>query len=189
MSQIKQPLSTKQQLLFSIIPVIIFTVVEEWGGLSWALIASVIYAIGEISWEKWKHKKISNMTLFSNIMIVGLSLVSYLTQDGLWFKLQIAILEIVTAGFLIGSYFLKKPILVEMLKQQGHTVTKEFESFFYVLTLRLGLFFVVQSLLAVYASFYWSTELWAFLKSAGVLIMVVIYLIIEMIVFRKKYIK
>ncbi len=184
--EIKKPLSAKQQLLLTLFPVILFTVVEEWGGLTWALILSVFYAIGEISWEWWRYHRISGMTFFSNAMVVGLSFVSYFTQDGMWFKLQPAILELVMAGLLIGSFIVKKPMLVVMMQQQGHEVTEIMQSFFTGLTLRMGFFFVAQAALATYASLYWSTEVWAFLKSIGILIMMVIYMLVEIIFFRRR---
>ncbi len=158
--------------------------VEEWGGLTWALLLSVIYAIGEIGWEYWRFRQISKMTLFSNFMVVGLSLISYFTQDGLWFKLQPAILELVFAFFLIGSFILKKPLLISMMKSQGHEVNEVMQFFFSGLTFRMGLFFIAQSALAVYAGLYWSTEMWAFLKSIGILIMMVAYMLIEVIILK-----
>lgn len=182
----KKPLSAKQQLFLTLIPVILFTVAEEWGGLTWALALSIVYAISEISWEWWRYRRISGMTFFSNAMVVGLSFVSYFTQDGLWFKLQPAILELVMAGFLIGSYLLKKPMLVVMMQQQGHQVTEVMQDFFTGLTLRMGFFFVAQAGIAVYASLNWSTEVWAFLKSVGILIMMVAYMLIEIVVFRTR---
>lgn len=177
-------LSSKQQLLLSLVPVILFTIVEEWGGLTWALILSVVYAIGEFSWEWFRFRSLSKMTLFSNLMIVGLSGVSYMTQEGMWFKLQPAILELVFAIILMGSYFLKKPLLLTMMIQQGHKPNEILKIFFNGLTLRMGFFFLFQAGLAVYASIYWSTEVWAFLKSLGVLLMMVLYMIIEIFIFR-----
>lgn len=180
----QQPLSAKQQLIFTLFPVILFTVVEEWGGLTWALIFSIIYAVIEVSWEWWRHRRPSGITLFSNCMVVGLSGVSYFTQSGVWFKLQPAILELVMAVFLIGSYFLKKPMLVVMMRQQGHQVNQAMEAFFSGLTLRMGFFFIFQATLAAIASFYWSTEVWAFLKSIGIFIMMIGYMLIEVVIYR-----
>lgn len=124
------------------------------------------------------------MTLFSNLMVVGLSAVSYYTQEGLWFKLQPAILESVMAGLLIGSFLFKKPMLIMMMEQQGHQVTDLMRGFFTGLTLRMGFFFVFQAALATYASLFWSTEVWAFLKSIGVMVMMVMYMLVEIFIFR-----
>lgn len=181
---LEKPLSGKQQILLTLIPVILFTLAEEWGGLSWALGLSVIYAVFELSWEFWRFHKISGMTLFSNAMVVGLSLVSYYTQDGMWFKLQPAILEVAMAVILIGSFLLKKPMLIALMEQQGHSVTDEMRHFFGGLTLRMGYFFLFQAGLAVFAALYWSTEIWAFLKSVGVLVMMVLYMLIEVFIHR-----
>ena len=169
-----------------LVPLVLFTVVEEWGGLTWALVLSVIYAIGEVGWELWRFRRISKLTLFSNLMVVGLSFVSYLTQDGLWFKLQPAILEIIFAIILIGSYLLKKPLLISMMKSQGHEVNEIMLQFFNGLTFRMGLFFIAQSILAVYASLYWSTEVWAFLKSIGLFVMMIGYMVLEVLIFKLK---
>ena len=178
------PLSAKKQLLLTVLPLLLFVVVEEWGGLTWALILAIVYAIVELSWEWRRYQRISGMTLFSNVMIIGLSLLSYYTQDGFWFKMQPAILELALASFLIGSFVLKKPMLVLMMQQQGHNLNPMMYHFFSGLTLRMGFFFVVQAGLAAYASLYWSTQSWAFLKSVGILIMMVIYMLIEVAIFR-----
>lgn len=179
-------LSNKQQILLMLIPLILFTVVEEWGGLTWALLLSVIYAIGEMSWEYWKYRHISKVTLFSNMMVVGLSFVSYLTQDGMWFKLQPAILEALFAVLLIGSFIIKKPLLISMMQAQGQPINEVMVTFFTGLTWRMGVFFMVQAGLAVYASFHWSTEVWAFLKSIGLFIMMILYMFLEVIIFKMR---
>ncbi len=182
----KSTLSGKQQLFFTLFPVILFTLVEEYGGLTWALILSVVYAFTELSWEWFRYRTLSKLTLFSNFMVVGLSAVSYFTQDGMWFKLQPAILELVMAVILMGSFLMKKPLLVGMMEQQGHAVNEPMRHFFNGLTFRMGGFFLVQSGLAVVASIYWSTEVWAFLKSIGIMVMMVLYMLIEVFIFRKK---
>lgn len=180
----KEPLSAKQQVLFTLFPVVLFTVVEEWGGLTWALALSVLYAVLELGWEWIRFQKCSGLSIFSNAMVVGLSIVSYFTQDGLWFKLQPAILELVMAILLIGSFILKKPMLIVMMEQQGHQVTPTMRQFFNGLTLRMGVFFILQACLATFASLHWSTETWALLKSVGILVMMVAYMLIEIIIFR-----
>lgn len=180
----KPSLSNKQQILLMLIPLILFTVVEEWGGLTWALILSVVYALGEIGWEFGKYRQVSKLTLFSNFMVVSLSFVSYLTQDGLWFKLQPAILETFFALILIGSFLIKKPLLISMMQAQGQTMNEIMIPFFSGLTFRMGLFFMAQAGLAVYASLNWSTEVWAFLKSIGLFIMMIVYMFLEVIIFK-----
>lgn len=181
---VKSSLSSKQQILLMLIPLILFTVVEEWGGLTWALILSVIYAIGEIGWEYGKYRQVSKLTLFSNMMVVGLSFVSYLTQDGMWFKLQPAILEALFAVLLIGSFLIKKPLLISIMQAQGQPMNEVMIPFFTGLTCRMGFFFIAQAGLAVYASFYWSTEVWAFLKSIGLFIMMILYMFLEVMMFK-----
>lgn len=169
-----------------LIPVILFTVAEEWGGLVWALVLSVLYAVGEILWEWVSYRKVAGLTLFSNGMVVGLSVISYYTQDGFWFKLQPALLEMAMAAVLLGTSFLGRPLLLTMLEQQKTIPSPEMEVFFRGLNKRMGAFFLFQAALAAYAGFYWSTEVWAFLKSVGVLLMMVLYMLIEIYFLRRR---
>jgi len=184
-NSIPSKMSSLQQLLLTLFPVILFTVVEEWGGLKWALILSIFYAFFEMGWEYSRFRRVSGMTFFSNAIVVGLSLVSYSTEDGFWFKMQPAILEIVMGVFLIGSYWMNRPMLAMMLKQQRAVVNPQMESLMRGITLRLGFFFFIQAGIAVYAALYWSTEVWAFLKSIGIFIMMLLYLGCELVVFRR----
>lgn len=179
-------LKASHQFLIMLFPIILFTLAEEWGGLLWALILSVIYALGEVFWEWKRYRSLSGLTLFSNGMVVGLSLVSYFTQEGFWFKLQPAILELAMALVLLGTSWRRRPLLISMLEQQGQVLSDEMRVFFSGLNSRMGIFFIAQSCLAAYASFYWSTEIWAFLKSIGILIMMVIYMIVEILILKRR---
>jgi intracellular septation protein len=182
----KAPLSARQQFIITLVPVLLFTLAEHWGGLTWALLLSVAYAILEWSWEWWKYQKISGMSLFTNTMVIGLSGVSFYTQDGFWFKMQPAILELMMAGMLIGSWLMKRPMLVMMMHQQGHVLNIEMENFFSRLTLRMGFFFLFQAALATHAGLFWSTEAWAFLKSVGIILMMVLYMVVEVFLLRRR---
>ena len=75
-------------------------------------------------------------------------------------------------------------MLVAMMEQQGHSVNEIMREFFTRLTLRMGFFFIAQALLAAYAGFYWSTEVWGLLKTIGIMVMMVIYMLIEVVLFR-----
>ncbi len=178
-------------LVAGILPVLAFTLIEEWYGVVWGLVAGMIFGVGELSYEWVTERKISSVTLFGNGMLLALGAVSLITQEGIWFKLQPAIVETGFAALLMGSVFLKKPLLVMMSEKQGlfERVPTEAHSAlkakFSGLTFRLGLFFLAHAGLATWAALHWSTAAWAWLKGLGFTASLVVYFVLEMLWMRR----
>lgn len=178
------PMST---LFFGgIVPIVLFTLIEEYYGVMWGLVTALIWGAGEIAFELFKHKKVEKITLISNGLIIFLGLISLFTQEGIWFKLQPAFIEFGMALFLWGSLILKKPLFLIMAQQQKVNLPSEVMAHFPGLTFRLGIFFLLHSVLAVWAALYWSTTNWALLKGVGLTISMIIYLVGEMFFIRLK---
>ena len=163
-----------------LLPIIAFTVIEDNYGIFYGLIAGLFFGVAEIIYELVRYKKVSQMTLISNGLILVMGSVSLFLNDGIWFKLQPAIFEFGFFIFLFGSWILKKPFLKTVIEKQNPEVPELFKDKLGGITLRLSLFFLIQSVLATYAAYYWSTEAWAILKGVGLFISMAIYMAIEM---------
>lgn len=59
------------------------------------------------------------------------------------------------------------------------------ENRFAGVTFRLGIFFLLHSVLAAYAAFFWSTRAWALLKGVGLTLTMLLYLGIEVVNIRR----
>jgi intracellular septation protein len=172
-------------LLFGgLLPVIAFTVIEDRYGIIWGAIAGITFGIGETLYEKIRFKKVSKMTWITNGFILFLGGISIIAQDGIWFKLQPALIEFILCFFLWGSLVAKKPLLMKIAEAQGQNLNTRSQSILHGLTFRLGLFFFVQSLLATWAALQWTTEQWAWLKGAGLAISFILYMGTEFLVIR-----
>lgn len=186
-------ISTKKQsfafLFGGLLPVILFTVIEEKYGVVYGLIAAMIFSLGEIIYEKVKYKKVSFITWLGSLLILVMGAVSLVTQDGLWFKLQPAILEFVFFILLFGSYVIKKPFLLQMILKQQPSAPEGLLRLLPGMTLRLSIFFLLHAAVATYAAFYWSTEAWAILKGVGLTVTMVIYFVIEGFYIRRQLVK
>lgn len=178
--------SKKLVLLSGLLPLIVYTIVEEVYGVYWGLIAGLILGVIEIIVEKILYKKVSSMTWIVNAMIIGLGLVSLYMNDGIWFKLQPAFAEALMVIVLWGSIILKKPFLQEVAKKQMPDLQPKMQEFFGHITFRLGLFFLVHTGLAVWAAYSWSTINWALLKGVGLTVSIVAYLGVEMFFFIRR---
>ena len=110
-------------------------------------------------------------------------------SEGIWFKLQPAILEFGFFIFLAGSYFLKKPLLVVLIQTQQPNVPELIKNHMSAMTIRLSLFMLFHSILATWAAFKWSTESWAYLKGLGLTISLIIYMGIEILWFKRKILR
>ena len=181
----KKPSNQMKSLLFGgLLPVIAFTVIEQFYGPVWGTVAGLLFGAGEIIYEWRSQGKVSAITLTSNSFIFVLGFVSIYTQEGVWFKLQPAILLFILGLWFIATTFRGTPLLVGLAKKQNPNLTPEMLNFFRSLNLRLGFFMLALAALSVYAAFEWSTAAWAFLKGVGGPFLMVIYLIIEIIFFR-----
>ena len=173
----------KSLFLGGIIPVVVYTIVEEKMGPIWGLVFGMGFGILEILLEAFRYRKVETITWIGNGLLVGMGGVSLLTQEGIWFKLQPSLLELGMAVLLVGSWGFGKPLLVAMAKKQE--MPPGLETGFSGVTLRLGLFFLLHSVLAAYAAFFWSTRAWALLKGVGLTLSMVLYLGFEILAMKR----
>lgn len=184
------PKKTAAGLFFAgLLPVIAFTLIEEYYGIIAGLVVGMIFGVGEICWELYRHKKVQKITLIGNGMLLVLGGLSLVSSEGLWFKLQPALMEGAFALALWGSVVLKKPLLVYLAEQQGQQLPDFLKSRMTGLTLRTGVFFAIHAVLATWAAFEWTTTNWALLKGLGLTISFVLYLVIEAVLLRRGILK
>ena len=179
-------------LLGGILPVIIFTVVEEYFGTLWGLVAGMVFGVGEIAVEWRRNRRVETITWAGNGLILVLGGISLFTQEGVWFKLQPAFIEAAMAIILMGSCLVGRPFLVEMMRKQGMmnqmppVIVPLVEAGFAGLTFRVGIFFLAHAVLATWAALYWSTRAWAILKGVGFTGSMILYTVGESLILRRR---
>lgn len=184
------PKKTAAGLFFGgLLPVIAFTLIEEYYGIIPGLIAGMIFGVGEIIWELYRHKKVQKITWIGNGMLLALGAISLISSEGIWFKLQPALMEGAFAIVLWGSLIVKKPLLVYLAEQQGQQFPDMIKSRMAGITFRVGVFFAVHAALATWAAFKWSTTNWALLKGVGLTVSFILYLVIEAVLLRRIVLK
>lgn len=180
----------KQQLLGlffgGLLPVIIFTVIEESYGIMAGLCAGLIFGTSEVIYELIRHKKVSTLTWVGNGLLILLGLISLVAQNGIWFKLQPALFEAGFFIFLLGSWFLKKPFLRFIIEKQNPETPDFLKETLSGMTLRLSLFMLAHAILATWAAFEWSTRHWALLKGVGLTVSLILYIGAEILWLRFK---
>lgn len=190
---VKNQRQTFQSLfLGGLLPIAIYTILEEKAGPLWGLCFGMGFGILEVIYEWVKYRKVETLTWVGNAVLITMGGISLITQEGIWFKLQPAILELGMTALLIGSSLYQKPFLVMMAEKQKtfekmpDPVAAMMKNQFGGMNLRLGFFFLIHSIVAVYAAFFWSTRNWALLKGVGLTLSLLIYLFFEIFFLRKK---
>lgn len=164
-----------------LVPVIAFTLIEEKYGVIAGLVAGMVFGFGEVVYELIRYKKVSTITWIGNGLLIGLGAVSLVSSDGIWFKLQPALLEYGFFIFLVGSWVIKKPFLKLMMEKQNPDTPQFLKDCMSGMTLRFGLFMLAHAVLATYAAFYWTTEAWALLKGVGLTVSTVVFMVAEVL--------
>lgn len=172
-----------------LVPVIAFTLIEEYYGTIAGLIAGMVFGVGEICYELYKHKKVQKITWIGNGLLLVLGAVSLISSEGIWFKLQPALMEGAFAIALWFSVLMNKPLLVVIAEQQKQVLPDFLKKRMKGMTFRVGAFFAIHTGLAVWAAFSWSTTNWALLKGIGLTVSLILYMGIEMLLMRQQIIE
>ncbi len=179
--------ATRKQLLtlaFSLLPVLVFALIEELYGTTAGLIAGVIFGAGEILYEYRTLGKPQTITLIANGLVLVLGGISLFESNALFFKLQPAIFVFVMAGGLLFSSIVKKPFLVMLAKKQRPDMSEVVTARMAGLNLRLGVALIGIALVGVYAAFEWSTFWWATYKAVGAPVLIIFYTFLDLLVMK-----
>jgi intracellular septation protein len=173
-------------IVASLLPVLVFTAIEELYGTKAGLIAGVVFCIGEVAYEFKKFGRPQTITLVANALVLILGGVSLFESNAVFFKLQPALMVFMMAGALLISSVLKKPFLVELAKKQRPDLPEFALSRMAGLNLRMGICLIAIALLGVYAAFEWSTAWWAAYKAVGAPVLLILYVLIDLAILKRR---
>ena len=166
----------KTSLLFGVLPLVIFVIIDSFFGLEEGVISALVFAFFEVAYSYYKFRKIDALT-WGSLFFVGLfGLLSLYTADPLFFKLQPVFLGSIFCGVLFISQFVGQPLLVLMSKKYHHifppAVGRKMNHPFIVeklkkLNLYLGFGLLLHSLAVAYAAFYLSEWWWLGIRGVG----------------------
>ncbi|QLY27320.1 septation protein IspZ [Bdellovibrio sp. KM01] len=172
-----------------LLPVIAFTVIEDQYGTIAGLIAGMVFGVGEICFELYKHKKVQKITWIGNGLLLVLGGVSLISDEGIWFKMQPAIMEAAFAIALWVSWYIKKPLIVVLAEQQGQKLPEFMKTRMSGMTFRMGIFFAAHAVLATWAALHWTSNAWALLKGVGLTVSLIVYMLLEVLYIRRSAMK
>lgn len=169
------------------IPLLVFIVADEIWGMKVGLAVAVSIGIIELFFTWIREKKLDRFVLLDTLLLLLLSALSYLFENEIFFKVKPAMIDLVLLALLSLSLFTRIDPLGSMSRRYLSGVKLEgnqkelFRKNLWVM------FWIVlfHALLVLWAAFFMSKEIWAFISSFVLFIMMGIYLGFELI--RQKF--
>lgn len=172
-----QQLGLLKKMLPGLLPIFIFIIADEIWGTEIGLIIAVIIGILQLAYFALKERRLEKFVLFDTLLIVGMGGISIVLHNDIFFKLKPAIIELIMIAFLAFSLFSRHNIMlkmserymkgVEFSEEQNMVMKKSLRNLIIILGLHL--------ILLLYATFYMSTEAWAFVSTILFYIVIALY--------------
>lgn len=175
---------SKNFFLISFLPAIAYWYLESNYSLQIALCGGMILACLELIIEKIFVGHLHSLSKFNFFLILFLGIVSFIGEEGIWFKLQPCM-----TGLGIGLYILFRiwkgsGLLFEMMESLGGNklpklIMTKFEK-------HLSLFFISYGIFMGGIALFSSTNYWLFFKTAGFYMISFLFLMVELFYLRKQ---
>lgn len=178
---------TASVLLFGILPLLAFVIVDSISGLKAGVIAGIVFAIGEAIYSIAVYGAIDELTIGSTALVLIFGFLSYKSKKDIYFKLQPVVLGVIFGAALLIMQALGKPLLVMMI-QKYHMMFPEdmreilLDEATLLLMTRLsgivGIGFLIHAALVAYSAFKMNKWWWLLIRGVGFYLMLIICMII-----------
>lgn len=172
-----------KKLLPGLLPLLVFILADEIWGMKVGLAVAVSTGLVELLITFIREKKLDRFVLLDTLLLVLLSSLSYLFDNEIFFKVKPAMIDLVLVALLALSLFTKIDPLgsmsqrylkgVQLNSQQKDLFKKNLRVMFWMV--------LVHTILVLWSAFFMSKEIWAFVSSFLLFIMMGAYLGIEVI--------
>ncbi len=168
-------------LLYSMVPLIGFWLIEQYYGLDAGVVAAIVLALGEVIWVYAKEKRFEPLASWSAVLVILMGIISWQLQSDVFLRLKPAIFEMIFALLFLISSILKKPFMLIMARKQwGDMALHSFQmNYLSGVNWRMGVFFLLHVFMIIYASFFLSMNQWLFITGPFFYILLVLYFALE----------
>ena len=167
---------SKQSLLFGILPLVVFVVIDFVVDETSGIISAMAFALLEAAYSLYKFKKIDGITAGSIAFVLLFGWLSLKTEDPIFFKFQPVILGSCLTVVLLVTQAMKKPLLVTIAQKYKDLFPKNIQgnlshplvlAKLSKLSLFLGFGIFLHTLAIAYAAVYLSNTWWLAIRGIG----------------------
>jgi isopentenyldiphosphate isomerase/intracellular septation protein A len=166
-----------KKLLPGFIPLFVFIIADEFWGMKVGVIVALLIGLGEMIFTFIREKRLDRFVLLDTALLVGLSGVSILMENEIFFKLKPALIELILCAILAVSVFSPIDIIGSMTRKymKGMEMNVVQETLFKRNLRNLFYIVVIHTSLVFYSAFYLSKEAWVFISGGLFYILFIIY--------------
>ncbi len=172
-----------KKLIPGLVPLLVFLLADEIWGMKVGLVVAVSIGLLEMLVTWIREKKLDRFVLLDTLLLLLLSALSYLFENEIFFKVKPAMIDLVLLAMISLSLFTKIDPLGSMSQRYLNGVKMDgnqkelFRKNLWVMFWMV----LVHTLLVLWAAFFLSKEIWAFISSFVLFIMMGGYLGFELI--------
>jgi len=166
-----------------LIPLLVFILADEIWGMKVGLAVAVGVGLIEMLVTWIREKKLDRFVLLDTLLLILLSSLSYLFENDIFFKVKPAMIDLVLVALIALSLFTRIDLLgsmsqrylsgIKMNDNQKELFRKNLWVMFWIV--------LIHTLLVLWSAFFMSKEIWAFISSFLLFIMMGAYLGFELI--------
>ncbi len=173
---------TWQLLLFGLLPLIVFVLVDIFASFKVAVICSIVAALIETAFTYFYFHEIDEMTWITLGLVVGLGAVAYKLDNSKIFKFQPVVLGVLIGAVFAYYQYFDQPILLKFLPKMKMYLSEDQLAIVNspenlqrmgVLSERLIYVFFVHAALVAFAAVKMSTMSWFLIRSIGIYILLI----------------
>lgn len=172
-----------KKLIPGLIPLLVFILADEIWGMKVGLAVAVAIGLVEMLVTWVREKKLDRFVLLDTLLLIFLSSLSYLFENEIFFKVKPAMIDMVLVAMIALSLFSRIDPLgsmsqrylsgVKMNENQKNLFRKNLWVMFWIV--------LIHTCLVLWTAFFMSKEIWAFVSSFLLFIMMGAYLGFELI--------
>ena len=172
-----------KKLIPGLIPLLVFILADEFWGMKVGLVVAVSIGIIELLIAWYRERKLDRFVLLDTLLLLLLSALSYLFENEIFFKVKPAMMDLVLVALLSLSLFTRIDPLASMsqrylgdLKLDGNQKDLFRRNIWVMFWITL-----LHTLMVLWAAFFLSKEIWAFISSFALFIMMGAYMGFELL--------
>jgi len=174
-------------LVFSLVPLLGFYLVDEYLGLFWGVVAAALLGVGEVLWHYLRYRTLDTLALGLTAMVVFSGGLSVLLQSPLAFMFQPVVIEALFAGILLGSVLRGRSLLTVLYESRlGPLPNRAVASALDGTSVRLGMFFLLHAGLTGAAALFLGKGWWALCKGPFFYLLFGLILVLEVVLARRR---
>jgi len=172
-------------VIISFLPAVAFVIFDSFLPVREALIASISLSVLEIIAEKIFLGHVHKLSIVNFILVIIFGSVSLIEEDSLWFQLQGTFMGVAIASVLLYRLYRGKSLMKELLGEMN-LPQRPPEDILKMLEFHMCFFFLVHAALNAVIALYCPIAWWKVFKIGGFYALMVPYMVVEIILIRRK---